>query len=128
MGVFGKIASAVKRVATKAGGMIKAGAKKVLPVVMNIAEKGTNLLSNLPGTIGTVAGLANKGLNTVRNVISSIPNEKARNALTNVVNRRQDVVNSGQTTATNISNRAQGLNPMLNQVSKVAHSTMSLAN
>ena len=67
-------------------------------------------------------------MNTVRNVISSIPNEKARNALTNVVNRGQDVVNSGQTTATNISNRAQGLNPMLNQVSKLAHSTMKLAN
>jgi len=128
MGLFSKIGSAVKRVATKAGGMIKAGAKKVLPVVMNIAEKGTNLLSHLPGTIGTVAGMANKGLNAVRNVISSVPNEKARNALTNAVNRGQNLVNSGQTAATNISNRAQAATPMLNQVSKVAQNTMRLVN
>ena len=60
MGVFSKIGSVVKKIATKAGGMIKTGVKLIAPVVMNIAEKGTNLLSNLPGTIGTVAGLANK--------------------------------------------------------------------
>ena len=121
MGVFTKIGGAVKRVAQRAGSVIKSGVKKVAPIIHNIAEKGTSLLSNMPGMIGTAAAIANKGLGTARDLVSQIPNEKARDAMNNVINRGSNIVDRGQNTATNITNRVSGTAaPLLNMAGNIA--------
>jgi len=129
MGLFTRVGSAIKKVAQRAGSIIKTGIKKAAPVVLNIAQRGTSLLSHLPGGIGTVAGLANKGLGVVKDVISNIPNSKARDALNNVVNKGQTVVNNAQNTATNISNRLNTTaQPILRTAGNIAQTGMRLAN
>ena len=128
MGVFTKIGSGIKRFAQRSGSIIKEGVKKDAPVLMNIASKGTSLLSHLPGTIGTAAGLANKGINAIRGVIDQIPNNKARDTLNNVVNKGQNAVNRMEGGAQNIAQRAQGAAPLLNTVGKIAQTGARWAN
>ena len=81
MGVFARIGGAIKRIGQRAGSLIKAGIKKAAPIIMNIAEKGTNVLKHIPGHIGTIARIANKGINTVREITGAIPHDGARDAI-----------------------------------------------
>ena len=129
MRLLSKIGSAVKKIGSRAGSLIKTGAKKIVPIVLGVASKGSQILSHLPGTIGTVASLANKGITAVKNVIDGIPNLKARDTLNNVVNRGQSAVNNAQNTATNISNRLNTTaQPILRGVGQVGQTAMKLAN
>ena len=86
MGIFTRIGGAIKRIGQRAGNLIEAGIKKAAPIIMNIAEKGTSLLKYIPGHIGTIAGIANKGINTVREITGAIPHDGARDAM----NRKWD--------------------------------------
>jgi len=125
MGIFSKIGGGIKHILQRGGSIVKDVVKKAAPVVYNIAQKGTSLLSHVPGTIGTVAGLANKGLNVAKNLVENIPNSKAKEALTNVINKGQSAVNTGQNHATNLTNRVSSVaNPILQTTSQVAKKLM----
>ena len=58
MGIFKKITGAIKHVAQRGGSIVKDVVKRAAPVVYDIAQRGTNLLSHVPGTslIGFVKG------------------------------------------------------------------------
>ena len=81
MGIFTRIGGANKRIGQRAGSFIKAGVKKVAPIIINIGERGTSLLKYIPGHIGTIAGIANNGINTVRDIAGAIPHDGARDAI-----------------------------------------------
>ena len=89
MEILRRIGGAIKRIGQRAGSLIKAGIKKAAPIIMNIAEKGTNLLKHIPGHIGTIAGIANKGINTVREITGAIPHDGARDAINRKLDKTQ---------------------------------------
>ena len=68
--------------------------------MLNIAPKGTALFSHVPGAIDKGARLVNKEVNIAKDIIDKIPHQKARDALTSVVNK-------GSAAVTNATSQAQ---------------------
>ena len=95
--------------------------KKVIkPTVMKktglkIADSITSVASMIPDTIGAVAGLANKGIKAVRDVIDKVPSGKVKDKLQHGLSKAEMVVdkivsaaNSAKDVVTNIQKRDVG--------------------
>ena len=129
MGIFSKVGGGIKRVLQRTGSIIKEGVKRAAPVVLNLAQKGTSLLQHAPGMIGTVAGIANKGLNMVKGVVDNIPNSAARDKINSVLNQGQSVVNRGEDKAKQITSTVtKHVTPILSTTANLAQQANRMVN
>ena len=128
MGVFARIGGAIKRIGQRAGSLIKAGIKKAAPIIMNIAEKGTSLLKHIPGHIGTIAGIANKGINTVREITGAIPHDGARDAINRKLDKAQFLVHEGIQRGADLHQKATRFQPLITKAGDLAERAMRHVN
>ena len=129
MGLFSKVGGGIKRVLQRTGSIVKEGIKRAAPVVLNLAQKGTSLLSHAPGMIGTVAGLANKGINMVKGVVDNIPNSAARDKINSVLNQGQSAVNRGEDKAKQITSTiTKHATPILSTTANLAQQANRMVN
>jgi hypothetical protein len=111
MGLFKKIGGAIKKAGKAVVNTAKAGVKFLAPKIVQAAGVATNILKNVPGKVGLIAGVADKGVNIAKSAIDKIPNKKARDALGGVVNKfnngAQSVIAKAGTAAVNLAGKAQ---------------------
>lgn len=109
---FKKVWHGVKKGALKVGKFIGKVAKPVVKVGKFIS-KG---LSHLPGAIGTVAGVVNKGLNVADGVINSLPESKAKQKLQEVSNSVNGVANTTASKVADLAERAKKYSPAVDMI------------
>jgi hypothetical protein len=90
MGIFRKIGGGIKRLTQKAATAVKKGVKKYGPKILSIGQAGLGILSKVPGTVGTISQKVNDGINTVKNIISKVPNQKAQDKLNSFADKIQE--------------------------------------
>ena len=77
---------------------------------LKIADGITSVASYIPGTIGKVAGLANKGIKAVRNVVDNLPSGKVKDKLQQGLNKTETVVDKGKRIGDKIVNASNTVN------------------
>ena len=86
---FSKVGNGIKNFGLKAGSVIR----NVAPKVLKIGGFVTNALPNVPGFIGTAAGVLNKGFNVANKVIDALPNSNFKHKLQDLSDKSQQKAN-----------------------------------
>ena len=132
---MGKFSNFVKNV----GRGIKKGATKLWSFGKNAVEKAgkvirpiakvvntiTGYTKNLPGAIGWVSGLLNKGSEGVKNIIDMLPDSAAKNKLDEYRNR---VENKGHELIDRGKNIVNKVTPWTNAAHKISEKILSRPN
>ena len=85
---------------------------------LKIADAVTSVASMIPGTIGAVAGLANKGIKAVRDVIDKVPSGKVKDKLQQGLSKAENVVNKGKQVGDKIVNAANSTKDVVANIQK----------
>ena len=85
---------------------------------LKIADAVTSVASMIPGTIGAVAGLANKGINAVRDVIDKVPSGKVKDKLQQGLSKAENVVDKGKQVGDKIVNAANSTKDVVANIQK----------
>src|SRR5215469_8476472 len=87
MGFFSKVGDSIKKFVTNAASKVKSGIQRIAPAVLKLGQHGLGLLGKIPGTVGTVASGINTGINIAKDLISHVPNEKAKEKLSSLADK-----------------------------------------
>ena len=107
---FKKLWGGVKSVAGKVWGGLKKGAKfvgKLFKPVISIAKPILGVASALPGKLGVIGKVGSAAAGIAQNIIDRIPNEKAREKLTQVVDKGKGVVDQVQKKAEGVAGKVK---------------------
>ncbi len=85
---------------------------------LKIADAVTSVASMIPGTIGAVAGLANKGIKAVRDVIDKVPSGKVKDKLQQGLSKVENVVDKGKQVGDKIVNAANSTKDVVANIQK----------
>ena len=85
---------------------------------LKIADAVTSVASMIPGTIGAVAGLANKGIKAVRDVIDKVPSGKVKDKLQQGLSKAENVVDKGKQVGDKIVNAANSTKDVVANIQK----------
>ena len=85
---------------------------------LKIADAVTSVASMIPGTIGAVAGLANKGIKAVRDVIDKVPSGKVKDKLQQGLSKAESVVDKGKQVGNKIVNAANSTKDAVTNIQK----------
>ena len=85
---------------------------------LKIADGVTSVASMIPGSIGAVAGLANKGIKAVRDVIDKVPSGKVKDKLKQGLSKAESVVDKGKQVGDKITNAANSTKDVVANIQK----------
>jgi hypothetical protein len=125
MGVFKKIGSAIKRFATGAYDKVKRGIQVAAPKLLQLGSAGLGILAKAPGTIGQVSAAAKAGADTLKNIVSNVPNQGVKDKLTNILDKGSGFVDKASNVANQVVNKAT---PIVNRGMDAANKVNEVAN
>ena len=83
---------------------------------LKIADGVTSVASMMPGSIGAVAGLANKGIKAVRGIIDKVPAGKVKDKLQQGLDKAESVVDKGKQVGGKIVDAANGAKAVVTNI------------
>ena len=107
---FKKVWGGVKKVAGKVWGGIKKGAQfvgKIFKPVISVAKPILGGLSMLPGKLGVIGKVGSAAAGIAQNIVDRIPNEKAREKLTQVIDKGKGIVDQVQHKAEGVAGKVK---------------------
>lgn len=117
---FNTVKMGVKKGLRKVGGFLGRMSKPVLKGLKFAAGAA----SNFPGLVGSIAGVAHKGLDIVDSVISQLPESKAKNRLLEMSDKVGSVANTTSAKAADYAERLKKIGdaaaPVIDRVGQVA--------
>ena len=111
---FKKVWGGIKKTAGKVWSGIKKGAqfvgrvaKKIATPVISIAKPILGGLSMLPGKLGVIGKVGSAAAGIAQNIVDRIPNAKAREKLTQVIDKGKGIVDQVQQKAQDVAGKAK---------------------
>ena len=107
---FQKIGRGIKKVAGKIWSGIKKGVGfvgKIAKPIISIAKPVLGTIAAIPGKIGLIGKVGSAAAGVAQSIIDKIPNAKAREKLTQVVDKGKEAVDTVQKKAETVAGKAK---------------------
>ena len=107
---FRKIGRGIKKVAGKVWSGIKKGVGfvgKIAKPIISIAKPVLGTIAAIPGKIGLIGKVGSAAAGVAQSIIDKIPNAKAREKLTQVVDKGKEAVDTVQKKAETVAGKAK---------------------
>lgn len=116
--IFSNLSNKVRNFGSKIGSTFT----KIAPKALHYGKLIAGGLKNLPGLIGTAAGVVHKGLDYADRAINSLPDSAFKSKLKSLEKKSDDVINKVESNATSFGKTAgaigESANRFLNSVAK----------
>jgi hypothetical protein len=106
---FRKIGSALKSFASNTFNRVKRGMQIAAPKLLQLGSAGLGILAKTPGAIGAVSSVAKTGVDMLKDIVGHVPNQTAKNKLTNILDKGSGFVDKAATTMNTVANKAKPL-------------------